>query len=460
MDFTADVQHQRTFFQSGATRPLEFRRTQLRKLHDALVADESALLAALHADLRKSPQEAWASEIGFVLSDIRHAVRHLPAWMKPQRRRSPLMAWPGRSFIQPEPYGVALIIGPWNYPLQLLLSPLVGALAAGNCAVLKPSEFAPHTAAAFAKLVRENFAEESVAVVAGEREVAEALLCERFDKIFFTGGTNVGRAVMAAAAQHLTPVTLELGGKCPCIVCADAPLDVTARRIAWGKFMNAGQTCVAPDFVLVDSRVREGLIAALKQALREFYGDDPRASTDYGRIINRRHFERLIGLLAAGRVAHGSQQDASDLYLAPTLLTAVPLDAPVMQDEIFGPILPVLEFDTLDDALAALHDRPTPLALYLFTQDRAIQERVLATARSGGACLNDTIVHILSKQLPFGGLGESGMGAYHGKASFDCFTHYRSVLRRSFRFDAKFRYPPPPVSLAGLKRVSRFLFGG
>ena len=305
-----------------------------------------------------------------------------------------------------------------------------------------------------------TFPEEYLAVVQGDQEAGEALLREKFDTIFFTGSTNVGRAVMSAAARHLTPVTLELGGKCPCLVCADAPLDVTARRIAWGKFMNAGQTCVAPDFVLADRKVRDPLVAALKRALREFYGDAPQQSPAYGRIINRKHLDRLSGYLTCGQIAHGGQHDARDLYLAPTILTGVPADAPVMQEEIFGPILPVLEFDTLDDALAMLRDRPTPLALYLFSRDRATQERVLAATRSGGVCLNDTVTHMVGKDLPFGGLGESGLGAYHGRASFDCFSHHRSVLRRSFAFDSNLRYPPPRVSLATLKRAFRFLLGG
>ena len=265
---------------------------------------------------------------------------------------------------------------------------------------------------------------------------------------------------MAAAAQHLTPVTLELGGKCPCLVCADAPIEISARRIAWGKFMNAGQTCVAPDFVLVERPVREDLIEALKRAIQEFYGDDPQTSPDYGRIINRKHLDRLTAHLGSGQIAYGGQHDANDLYLAPTILTDVPLDATVMQEEIFGPILPVLGFDRLDDALASLRDRPTPLALYLFSPNRATQDRVLAETRSGGVCFNDTITHMIGKGLPFGGLGESGLGAYHGKASFDCFTHYRSVLRRSFRFDAKVRYPPPRLSLAALKRAFPFLLSG
>ncbi len=459
-DFAAAVERQRAWFQSGATRSLAFRRAQLQNLRQAIEAHESRLGDALHADLRKSPYDAYGTEIGLVLGEIRHAVRHLGRWMKPQRRRTPLFAWPGRSFIRAEPRGVALIVGPWNYPVQLLLSPLVGALAAGNCAVLKPSEFAPHTAAAIAQLIRSTFPTEYVAVVPGEREVAEALLRERFDAIFFTGSTAVGRRVMAAAARHLTPVTLELGGKCPCLVCADAPLDVTARRIAWGKWMNAGQTCVAPDFVLVDRRIRSAFVDALKKALWAFYGENPQQSADYGRIVNRRHFERLTGYLDHGHIAHGGQQEAAELYLAPTILTEVPAEAPVMQEEIFGPILPVLDFGALEDALARLRDRPTPLALYLFTRDRATQERVLAATRSGGVALNDTVLHMIGKDLPFGGLGDSGLGAYHGRASFECFTHRRSVLRQSLALDPGLRYPPPRVTLATLKRAFRFLLGG
>lgn len=460
MDFTAAIAHQRGYFQSGATRSLEFRRAQLIKLLEAIEAHEGLILEALHSDLRKSPQEAYASEIGLVLGEIRHAIRHLPTWMKAQRRRAPLMAWPAQGFIQPEPYGVALIIGPWNYPFQLLLAPMASAMAAGNCAVLKPSEFAPRTSGVIAQIISKAFPPNYITVVQGERETAEALLREKFDTVFFTGSTVVGRSVMTAAARHLTPVTLELGGKCPCLVCGDAPLDITARRIAWGKFMNAGQTCVAPDFLLVDRKIAAMLVEAIKREVRAFYGEDPQHSPDYGRIINRRHFDRLVGYLGSGRIAHGGQHDANDLFIAPTLLTEVPGDAPAMQEEIFGPILPVLEYERLDDAMTLLRDRPTPLALYLFTQDREIQKRVLAGTRSGGVCVNDTVTHILGHQLPFGGLGESGHGAYHGKAGFDCFTHQRSVLRRSFAFDSKLRYPPAQVTLATLKRVYRFLLMG
>lgn len=451
------LEQQRRFFQSGATRSLEFRLAQLRRLHDALETHEALLLRALEADLHRPGPEAWFSELALVASEIRHALRHLRTWMKPQRRSVPWLAWPGCAWVQPEPLGVALILGPWNYPVQLLLLPLVGAMAAGNCAVLKPSEFAPQSAEAIARLIGETFPEHYVAVCPGGRDVAEALLGERFDKIFFTGGATAGRAVMAAAARHLTPVTLELGGKCPCIVCADAPLEVTARRIAWGKFMNAGQTCVAPDFVLVESPLHQPLVGALQEAVREFYGDDPQQSPHYGRIVNRRHFERLSDLLGAGRIVFGGQRNAETRYFAPTILTDVPLDAPVMQEEIFGPILPVLAFNNLEEALGLLAQRPTPLAVYLFSGDRATQARVLAETRSGGVCLNDTVVHLLGKELPFGGLGESGMGASHGRAGFDAFTHYRSVLRRRFFPDFRLRYPPPRLGLPTLKRLGGFL---
>lgn len=459
MNFAPLIARQRDCFQTGQTRPLSFRRQQLQKLEQAIVAHDSRITAALHADLRKSPTEAHVTEIGLVLSEIRHALRHVSSWMAPQRRRIPLLTWPGRAQVVFEPRGVTLIIGPWNYPFQLLFSPLVGAIAAGNCVILKPSELAPRTAAVITALIRGTFAGEYITVVEGDRDTAEALLRVPFDHIFFTGSTSVGRAVMTAAAGYLTPVTLELGGKCPCIVAADAQLAVTARRIVWGKFMNAGQTCVAPDFILVDRLVAAPLVQAMMGVLRQFYGDDARQSPDYGRIINQRHFERLVGYLADGQVVAGGQYDAGDRFLAPTILTGVPPTAPVMQEEIFGPILPVIEFADLDETLALLRDRPVPLAVYLFTHDRVTRERVLAGTRSGGVCFNDAVVHMIGKHLPFGGLGASGMGAYHGRASFDCFSHHRSVLRRSTRFDSQFRYPPPKFSLATLKRIYRFLLG-
>jgi aldehyde dehydrogenase (NAD+) len=459
MDFTTLISRQRAYFRTGSTRPVEFRRAQLRKLDEALESFEPTMLEALHQDLRKSAREAYTSELGLVRGEIRHALRYLPSWTSPQRHHTPLLVWPARSSVHPEPYGVALIMGPWNYPVQLLLSPLVGAMAAGNCAVLKPSELAPQTSAALARLIGATFAEDYIAVVQGQRDTAEALLQQKFDTIFFTGSTAVGHAVLTAAARNLTPVTLELGGKCPCLVFADAPLDMAARRIAWGKFMNAGQTCVAPDYVLVDRSVSASFLESLRDAIRGFYGDDPRQSPDYGRIVNRRHFDRLVAYLGAGRFICGGPHDADDLFMAPTVLSEVLADAPIMQEEIFGPILPVLEVAGIDEALAFLRDRPTPLALYLFTRDRATEGRVLAETRSGGVAVNDTVSHIIGPHLPFGGLGESGMGAYHGKASFDCFSHRRSVLRRSLAFDPKMRYPPQRSGLTALKRIYFLLLG-
>lgn len=436
---------------------IESRRRRLAALRDAIARDEGRLLEALRCDLGKPATEAYASEIGFVLSDIDHALRHLAEWTRPRGRRVPWAVWPARGAVVPEPLGVVLIMGPWNYPVQLLLSPLVGALAAGNAAVLKPSELAPATSAVVAELVAEVFDPIEICVVEGGPDVAAALTALPFDHIFFTGGTEIGRRVMAAAARNLTPVTLELGGKSPCFVLADADIPLAARRIAWGKFMNAGQTCVAPDYVLVHRLVAGDLIAALRNAIVRFYGDDPRRSADYGRIVGRRHFDRLVGCLEGAGVAAGGDYDAESLYFAPTVLTELAPDAPAMREEIFGPILPVVPFDSEDQALALARAHPRPLALYIFTRSDAAAERILAALPSGGACINDTISHIMPKSLPFGGIGPSGMGAYHGRASFDCFTHYRSVLQRGGWPDLALRYPPFGASLGALKRIYGFL---
>ena len=457
MNFTAALAAQRQYFQSGATRPLAFRRMQLEKLSAALDRHEAPLLAALAADLRKSAYQAYATELGVVQAEIRTALKHLTRWATRLRCRTPWLVAPARGWVQPEPFGLVLIIGPWNYPLNLLLAPLVSAIAAGNCAVLKPSELAPHTASALTALMRETFAAEFVSVVHGGADVAAGLLRERFDKIFFTGSTRVGRAVLAGAAPHLTPVTLELGGKCPAIVCADAPVELAARRIAWGKFLNAGQTCVAPDFVLVPRGVRERFVAALIKSLREFYGEDARRSTDYGRIVNERHFARLVNYLRDGKVVHGGAHNAQTLFIAPTILTDVLAESPVMQEEIFGPILPVMEFEKLEDALTLLRGKPAPLALYVFTGQRLTETRVLAEVRSGGVCVNDVISHMIGTNLPFGGLGESGFGAYHGRSGFEAFSHQRSILRRGTWLDLPFRYPPQRLSLATLKRSFKYL---
>jgi aldehyde dehydrogenase (NAD+) len=456
MEHTALVACQRAFFQSGQTLDLDHRRRSLLALLHAVEANEQILLESLHADLRKSAHDAFASELGMVTGEIRHALKRLPSWTRPKKIRESWMAWPSSACVRPEPMGVALIMGPWNYPLQLLLGPLVGAIAAGNCVVLKPSEFAPHTATSIASLISEIFPPELVAVVQGDGATAAGLLREKFDTIFFTGSTRVGREVMAAAARHLTPVTLELGGKCPAIVCADADLEITARRIIWGKFLNAGQTCVAPNHVWVDRRVERELRGAITKAIGEFFGKDPQHSAAYGRIINRRHFDRLCAMLDGAQILSGGTRDADDLYLAPTVVAQLADDAPQLAEEIFGPILPLRVFDELDQVITDERAQPVPLAMYAFTHDRKTQDRLLNEIRSGGACINDTLMHLIGRELPFGGLGESGMGASHGKASFDAFSHRRSIMRRPFKPDPAMRYPPVRVGFAAFKRILRF----
>jgi aldehyde dehydrogenase (NAD+) len=456
MEVSAILAKQRKMFDSGATLPMAYRRDALKTLAALLEKHEAECLQALYEDLRKSPYEAYASEIGFVLNEIRYALRNLASWMKPQKRKTPWMAWPARCDVRRQPFGVALIIGPWNYPLQLLLSPLVGAIAAGNCAVLKPSELAPHTSALLVRLLGSAFPEEYIAIVPGEREVAESLLAERFDGIFFTGSSEIGKRVMAAAARHLTPVTLELGGKCPCIVCHDTPLKTAARRIVWGKFMNAGQTCVAPDHLWVDARVFDSFVIELRQTIEDFFGNQPQLSNDYGRIIHRRHFDRLVSYLSEGKVACGGVFDADELYIAPTVITDVPEDALLRKEEIFGPILPVFVFAEIDSVLDHLRKCPKPLALYLFTEDASIQQQVISQSQSGGVCVNDTVMQILGRDLPFGGIGESGMGQYHGRATFECFSHPRVVMKRSTGSDPEHRYPPMKTPFVWLKRLLRY----
>lgn len=457
MDLAALVSRQHTFFRTGATRPINFRREQLRQFQAALEKHECSLLAALEKDLGKSSFQGYATELSVLHAELRQVIASLAKWSRPQRKSIPWFVRPARGWVQPEPFGVSLIFGPWNYPLQLLLVPLVSSIAAGNCSIMKPSEIASATAKAIAVLIKDVFAEEYVAVVEGDATVSGALLKNRFDKIFFTGSTRVGRLVMQAAAAHLTPLTLELGGKCPAIVCHDANITLAAKRIAWGKFMNAGQTCVAPDFVLVDQRVESQFQTALARAVRNLYGENPRASSDYGRIISEPHFNRLVHFLSDGNILFGGEQDLSERYLAPTVLTGVSPASAVMQEEIFGPILPVLSFRARADVYDLLAARPVPLALYLFTTNQSSQREMLQRLRSGGACVNDVVSQILCSKLPFGGLGQSGFGSYHGKAGFDAFSHQRAVLKRATWLDLAFRYPPQKGSLTTLKRALRVL---
>jgi len=448
---------QRAYFRTGETGKVAFRAAQLAKLRDAIAKREAGILEALKRDLGRAAEEAYTSEVAIVLREIDVALKNVAAWARPRKVRTPLVLFPGASRLHAEPYGSILIIAPWNYPFQLAIAPLVGALAAGNCAVVKPSEAAPQTSRLLAGMIGEIFDPAYVAAVEGGAAETQALLEQRFDYIFFTGGTQVGKIVMAAAARQLTPVTLELGGKNPCIVDRDADLAVAARRIAWGKFMNAGQTCIAPDFVLAHKAIKPALIGHLAAAVEAFYGKDPQASPDYGRIVSERHFDRLAALLRDGTVALGGQAERSQRYIAPTLLDGVAWSAPVMQEEIFGPILPVLEFEDLDAAIETLQARPKPLALYCFSRDRARQDELLRRLPSGGACINDTLGQFLNLRLPFGGVGESGMGAYHGKAGFDTFSHKRGVVRRSTWADPGTRYPPYKTPLAVLRKIISFL---
>ena len=431
-------------FDDGLLRDVAARKAQLRQLRRLLVEQEDRLLTALTADLGKPPVESFVADIGFTITEISGLMKHLDRWVKPRRVGVPLVARPGRAWIVPEPLGVALVIAPWNYPVALLLAPAAAALAAGNAVVLKPSEVSGHTAAALAELVPRYLDERLVAVVPGGIEETTALLAERFDHIFYTGNGRVGRVVMEAAARHLTPVTLELGGKSPAIVAADANVEVAARRIAWGKFLNAGQTCVAPDYVLVDRRVERELLEQLAAAVGRFYGRDPKASADYARIINDAHFRRLTELLDAGGYASvvcGGQHDRATRYLAPTVLAGVEPGAAVMGEEIFGPLLPVLAVDHVDEAIAFVNERDKPLALYAFG-GQAATDRVVERTSSGGVCLNHTIVQVGVPELPFGGVGASGTGAYHGRAGFERFSHLKAVLSKPTRPDPPVLYPP------------------
>ncbi len=448
------LRQQRAFFASGQTKPFEFRQTQLAKLKQAVLDRQTAIFKAINADLGRPDSETYFEYEVITLSEINRALKHLKRWIKPKRVRSTLENFPSSAWVQPEPKGIVLIMGPWNYPFQLVISPLVGAIAAGNCAILKPSEHAPHTAQVVADLIANTFDPSYIALFEGEVDISQQLLAEKFDHIFFTGGSTVGRIVMAAAAKHLTPVTLELGGKSPCIIDTDINLDHAARRVVWGKFLNAGQTCLAPDYLLIDHAIKEAFLIKLTQSIREFFGDDPSQSPDLGRIINQRQFNRLLGLLNSGTVLIGGETDAQIRYIAPTVLDNVTWDSPIMQDEIFGPILPVLTYQQFDQAIAQINARPKPLALYLFSRDSAKQQQVLTETSSGGICLNDTILHICIPELPFGGVGQSGMGRYHGKASFDIFSHYKSVLKKTFWFDVNWRYAPYSQSkLEKLKKV-------
>ncbi|MGD9701852.1 MAG: aldehyde dehydrogenase family protein [Acidimicrobiia bacterium] len=440
-DISGIVDDARAAFSAGRTTPLAWRRSTLAQLRRLVVAHEHRLLDALAADLGKPRAEAWATEIGFVLSDIDHALDHVESWSRPERVATPLAFKPGVSHIRRQPVGVACVIAPWNYPVQLLLVPMVAAIAAGCAVIGKPSELSPATADALGGLVAE-LDEPAVKLVLGGVAETSELLTHGFGHILYTGNGRVARIVMRAAAETLTPVTLELGGKSPAIVSRHADIAIAAKRIAWGKFVNAGQTCIAPDHVLVESPVHDQLVAGIAAAVRDFYGADPKASADYGRIVNDAHFHRLEKLLDDGTVAMGGDTDPDQRYIAPTVLTGVSLADPVMDEEIFGPILPVIAVDSIDAAVAIVTRGDHPLALYVFSERDDEVDDVVDRTTSGGVCVNGTLLHVGNPNLPFGGVGESGTGAYHGKFGFDTFSHARAVYTRSTKLDPPLLYPP------------------
>ncbi len=453
MSISSIVNKQKEYFHKGHTRSLETRKKNLQKLYEGIQRFEGEIFQALKLDLNKSVHESFTTEIGYVLKEISFQMKHISSWSKPKRVRTALTHFGSKGKVVPEPYGVTLIIAPWNYPFQLAIAPLVGALAAGNTVVLKPSELTPNVSKVLTRMLGELFPEELVSVVEGGAEESTALLKEPFDYIFFTGSVGVGKVVMEAAAKKLTPLTLELGGKSPCIVHKDAKLDVTARRIVWGKFLNAGQTCVAPDYMYVHSSVKEQLIEALRHEIAEQYGKDALQNDNYVRIVSERHFERLCTFLKDGKPVIGGNYTKETLHIEPTVLTNVTWQSAVMEDEIFGPILPIIEYDKIEEVIETIQHHPKPLALYVFSEDRKVQEKVTSNISYGGGCINDVVYHLATPYLPFGGVGSSGLGSYHGEQSFRTFSHYKSILSQSTAFDMKIRYSSTKSALKFIRKL-------
>ncbi|HPA36717.1 MAG TPA: aldehyde dehydrogenase [Chitinophagales bacterium] len=449
------VNKQRNFFNTGKTKDIEFRIEQLKKLRQVISDNQQEIMDALKKDLNKSPMEAYGTEVGFLLADIKHTLKTIRSLAKPRKVKTPLFHQLGSSWIQPEPYGVTYVVAPWNYPFQLAIAPAIGALAAGNTCIIRPSRMSENTARVMEKLINSNFDESYLKVVLSDIRQSNELLEQKFDYIFFTGSPDVGRQIYAAASKHLTPVTLELGGKSPCFVDETFNTNWGIKRIVWGKFTNTGQTCVAPDYVLVDKKVKQKFVDLFIKTTKEFFGEDPQKSPDLGRIINEKHFLRLTKLLEKGNILMGGKTDINDLYIAPTLIDGVTADDPVMQGEIFGPILPIIEYEKLDDAIRFVNSRNKPLALYIFSEDKMYQERILKETSSGNASINECLMHVGQFELPFGGVGESGMGAYHGDVSFETFSHMKGILKKSTLSDFKQRFPPYTES--GTKLIRKLI---
>lgn len=436
------MENQRTFFNTGRTKKLGFRLEALNRLESSVKAHEQEIFQALKKDLNKSSFESYMTEVGMTLAELSYVKKHLPFWEGKKRKLSPLAQFPSESFTMREPYGVVLVMAPWNYPFMLCMEPLIGAIAGGNCSVVKPSAYAPAVSKILATIVEEVFPKKYVTVVEGGREENTLLLEQRFDYIFFTGGVTVGKMVMEKAAENLTPVTLELGGKSPCIVTEDAKLSLAAKRLVFGKYLNSGQTCVAPDYLLVSEKVKEELLAWIVFWIEKMLGKESLENPDYPKMINEKHYQRVMNLMVGEKISCGGYGNTETLQITPTVLEEVSWDSPIMQEEIFGPVLPVVTYKTLEEAIEKVKNREKPLALYLFTESRSIQKKVLRELSFGGGCVNDTIIHLATSRMGFGGVGGSGMGSYHGKKSYETFTHEKSIVKKSSYIDLPIRYMP------------------
>lgn len=437
------ITSQRMYFDNGRTLDIKTRKNALIKLKKAIIKYDEEILEALHSDLNKAHMEGFMTEVSVVIDEINYTLKHIDKWAKPQKVKTPISNFPSKSVIYNEPYGIVLVLSPWNYPFQLCLAPTVGAIAAGNCVIIKPSKSSPSTANIIEKIINETFEQQFAYCIEQKSNISyDEILDKKYDYIMFTGSENVGKTIMESAAKHLTPVTLELGGKSPCIIDKTADIKLTAKRLAWGKYLNAGQTCVAPDFVLAHKDIKDNLIMELKSSIKELYGENPLNNNNLPKIISQKHFDRLLALIHNEEIVFGGNSNKETLKIEPTILNNITFDAPVMQEEIFGPIMPILEYEDLDTTIKILQNKPHPLALYLFTKDKNVEKKVISSLIYGGGCVNDVVVHLANHNLPFGGVGSSGMGSYHGKKSFETFTHKKSVLKKALWLDVKLRYAP------------------
>lgn len=453
IDVSEIVNKQREFFKTNTTKSLDFRISALINLKQGIVRYEDVIFDALKKDLGKSDAESYMCEVGLVLEEIDFAIKNIKKWIKPKKVRTSISQMPGKSYIYKEPYGNVLIMSPWNYPFQLAITPLIGAIAGGNCSIIKPSEYSSYTSKVIKSLIEDIFNNEYITVIEGGRDINQNILNEKFDYIFFTGSVGVGKIVMEKAAKNLTPVTLELGGKSPCIIDDTCDIKLAAKKVAWGKFLNSGQTCVAPDYIFVHEKVKDSFINEIKKVIKNFYGENPLKSDSYSNIINLKHLKRLEEYLKSGSIIVGGEVDSNNRKISPTLIENVSLEDKIMQEEIFGPILPILKYKDINKVIEFITATPKPLALYLFTNKKETENKVLESISFGGGCINDVVIHLATSNMPFGGVGSSGIGKYHGKYSFETFTHEKSILKKKGPLDIKLRYPPYNGKLNRIKKI-------